>query len=183
MRPARRVRRLALLTSFAFSFTVLFAAPASANIATSSDWSDFALTGYCGDAAGDYVVGVQSYLQGAGYTPGAIDGEFGTNTYNALFDYQADHPAVGSADGCAGSATWEYMKSTTYYEGQYDCGNGVYPYLWSRGRSSSKPSYFFQKPTNSYWFNWIYWQNVSSSLDSSKYYRMDDEFTPEPDPC
>ena len=171
----RRSPILVVLVSLFFLAQFVFSPHAYANIGVSSFWSDFPLTGFCGDASGDYVVGLQSYLQGDGYTPGAIDGEFGTNTYDALFDYQTDHHL--SADGCAGQNTWEKMNSLLNYTGLSECAPpNVNVYFYEYYKGVAKPAYFSQRLTDAYWFDQIYYQNVSSSLNANDLYRMEDGF-------
>jgi hypothetical protein len=55
------------------------------------------------------VLAVQSFLQSTTYYQGALDCEFGTQTYNAVKTFQR---SVGlPADGVVGANTWKKMQS------------------------------------------------------------------------
>jgi hypothetical protein len=65
------------------------------------------------DAQGNYVTGLQRFLNYSGYTCGTVDGVFGTKTDTALRAFQANNGL--SADGICGTATWNYWFTCLEY--------------------------------------------------------------------
>ena len=55
---------------------------------------------------GEAVKGLQTFLNLKGYPCGVADGIFGQKTYDAVVEWQKDHPACGKPDGIVGSRTW-----------------------------------------------------------------------------
>lgn len=78
-------------------------------------------------AVGDKVIYLQYGLRILCCSPGAIDGKFGTGTYNAVVKFQEKYSLT--ADGIVGSGTWGKMKSliseiqTALISKGYDIGN------------------------------------------------------------
>lgn len=78
-------------------------------------------------AVGDKVIYLQYGLRILCCSPGAIDGKFGTGTYNAVVKFQQKYSLT--ADGIVGSGTWGKMKSliseiqTALISKGYDIGN------------------------------------------------------------
>jgi hypothetical protein len=64
------------------------------------------------------VLAVQSFLQSTTYYQGALDCEFGNQTYNAVKTFQR---SVGlTADGVVGANTWKKMQSQLVLNGNTD---------------------------------------------------------------
>lgn len=94
-------------------------------------------TGYT--TTGKFVSAIQINLWAAGYsgTVGTIDGQYGTNTKNALISFQKKYGLT--ADGIAGSKTWGKMQSQLVDRGiradgwesyKYDPDNTSYYVYW-----------------------------------------------------
>lgn len=60
--------------------------------------------------SGDDVLAVQNMLSAAGYSPGPIDGFYGTSTFGAVQAFQAAHGLT--VDGSVGPLTWAALNST-----------------------------------------------------------------------
>lgn len=61
-------------------------------------------------STGSAVTQLQDRLNELGYVMGTADGEFGTNTYNAVKDFQRNNGLI--ADGIVGPKTWAELFST-----------------------------------------------------------------------
>lgn len=57
----------------------------------------------------DYVYKIQFMLNHIGYNAGTPDGYYGSNTYNAVYNFQADHDLT--RDAKVGEATWNELKT------------------------------------------------------------------------
>lgn len=55
---------------------------------------------------GEAVKALQTFLNLKGYPCGVADGIFGQRTYQAVVEWQKDHPACGTPDGIVGKKTW-----------------------------------------------------------------------------
>ncbi len=58
---------------------------------------------------GDAVRMLQQILTDFGYSPGAVDGDFGTKTEKAVKEFQTDFSLV--VDGIVGPKTWAALGS------------------------------------------------------------------------
>lgn len=56
-----------------------------------------------------YVYNIQWVLNHIGYDAGSPDGHYGSNTYNAVYNFQADHHL--SRDGKVGAQTWYALQT------------------------------------------------------------------------
>lgn len=154
---------------------------AFAGISSTNNWSDASLTGYCGDAAGDYVAAAQAYLQSDAnhYLPlsDKIDGEFGNETYNAVYDYQLANDGHLQVDGCVGPQTWEYMNSNLHAPTYGTCSGSVALGLFGKG-SGSTEAVFIQRSDNLHWFVDVAAPglNPGGSISASQFYLMRDSF-------
>lgn len=74
---------------------------------STSAWSNSCWVGASYQKDGLLVRGVQSWLWGLGYSPGANDGKWGTATRSAVIAFQQNEGI--SADGIVGGGTWQKM--------------------------------------------------------------------------
>lgn len=116
-----------VVASIAF---VVIPTDASAVINNTTTWSANTLTGYCAgytiaNTRGGYVVAAQSFLRTYGSYTLSVDNYWGSGSGSALRSFQS---AAGiSADGCAGSVTWNAMFVRTVNEGSYSTPFGPCP--------------------------------------------------------
>ena len=78
---------------------------------------------------GDLVTTLQQMLDKAGYSPGKIDGIFGTNTEKAVRQFQSAHGLT--ADGVCGPRTWAALDSAAPLETYRVTATGV---TWAQYR-------------------------------------------------
>ena len=70
------------------------------------EYPGYNLQNYCEDQA---VFVIQEVLYNSGYAVGVIDGKFGTNTQQAVMNFQANNGLA--VDGIVGPNTWGYLMS------------------------------------------------------------------------
>jgi hypothetical protein len=134
------VKRLSLCLGAFLLGLGLFISPKGASAHDMEDnWANNDTIGYGYETDGGYVLAIQRMLKDTPWGYSAVDGYWGSKTYNGVVNFQRNEGIA--ADGIIGPVTWEefedyrvyvgYLGSTQYYEWNYNLTDS-YPATYLR---------------------------------------------------